>query len=77
MQLLGPLLVMAGVLCIATGALQMAFHQGGECVEQFHCENAVSLQNALAGMTFFSIALILFGLAGVLRWMRRKMDNLP
>ncbi len=37
MRLLVPLLVLAGVLCLATGFLQMAFHQGAECTQEFQC----------------------------------------
>lgn len=72
-----PLLVMAGVLCLATGGLQMAFNQGDECAQEFQCENFATLDNALAGAAFFSIALMLWGIAGTLVWMRKKFDDLP
>lgn len=76
MRLLVPLLVMAGVLSAATGALQMALTQGKECTEQFQCDNIATLDNALAGAAFFSIAVMLWGIAGTLAWMRKKFDDL-
>ena len=77
MKLLVPLLVMAGLLCVATGVLQVFLHKDDGCTEQFSCENSFALKNALAGMTFFSIAIILWGLAGMLTWMRKKFDSTP
>ena len=77
MRLLGPLLVMTGLLALATGVLQMALKDGDGCAEQFQCENFATLENALAGMTWFSIALILWSIAGILAWMRHKFDDLP
>lgn len=74
--MLVPLLVMAGVLCAATGALQMALEQGDACAQDFRCENWASVDSALAGAAFFSIAVMLWGIAGTLVWMRRKFDNL-
>ena len=77
MRLLVPLLVMAGLLTFATGLLQMAFHQGEECTHDFKCGDFANVENALAGMTFFSIALILWGIAGALAWMKRKFEATP
>lgn len=75
MRLLVPLLVMAGLLCVATGFMQMAFKEGDACTQEFECENFATVETALAGATFFSIALMLFGIAGTLVWMRRKFDE--
>ena len=75
MRLLVPLLVMAGLLCVAAGFMQMAFKEGDSCTEEFQCENFATLETALVGATFFSIALMLFGIAGTLVWMRRKFDE--
>ena len=77
MRLLVPLLVMAGVLAACTGLLQMAFNSGPDCVEDFKCEKYASVDNALAGAAFFSIAVMLWGIAGTLVWMRRKFDESP
>lgn len=77
MRLLVPLLVMAGLTAAATGTLQMALKQGDACTEQLHCENFASLENALAGMAFFCIALMLWAIAGTLVWMRRKFEDAP
>ncbi|MEK6975582.1 MAG: hypothetical protein AABY18_04480 [Candidatus Thermoplasmatota archaeon] len=76
MRLLVPLLVMAGLLSLAAGLLQMALREGSECAEQFQCDNFATLENALAGATFFSISLMLWGIAGALVWMRRKFDDI-
>lgn len=75
MRLLVPLLVMAGLLCVATGFLQMAFKEGDACTQQFECQNIGSVESAMAGATFFSIALMLWGIAGTLVWMRKKFDQ--
>ena len=71
-----PLLVMAGVLSACTGALQMALKQGDDCAQDFQCENWASVDNALAGAAFFSIAVMLWGIAGTLMWMRKKFDDM-
>lgn len=75
MRILVPLLVMAGLLCVMTGFLQMASKQGEACTQEFQCENFASVETALAGATFFTIALMLWGIAGTLVWMRRKFDQ--
>lgn len=75
MRFLVPLLVMAGVLALATGLLQMAFKEGEQCTEEFQCENFATLETALAGATFFSIAMMLWGIAGALVWMRKKFGE--
>jgi hypothetical protein len=74
-RLLVPLLVLAGVLALATGLLQMAFKEGEQCTEEFQCENFATLETALAGATFFSIAMMLWGIAGALVWMRKKFGE--
>lgn len=74
--MLVPVLVMAGVLAAAAGALQMALKQGDECAQDFKCENWANVDNALAGAAFFSIAVMLWGIAGTLAWMRKKFDDL-
>lgn len=76
MRLLVPLLVLAGVLAACTGILQMAFQQGDACVEQLDCKYS-SVDTALAGAAFFSIAVMLWGIAGTLMWMRKKFDDSP
>ena len=73
--MLVPLLVMAGLLALVTGLLQMAFKEGDACTEDFQCENFATLETALAGATFFSIAMMLWGIAGALVWMRKKFDE--
>lgn len=75
MRLLVPLLVMAGVLCVATGFLQMAFKDGDACTQEFQCDDFATVETALAGATFFTIALTLWGIAGTLVWMRKKFDE--
>ena len=77
MRLLVPLLVLAGITAAATGALQMAFAQGTACTENLQCENFATLENALAGMAFYCIALMLWAIAGTLVWMRRKFEESP
>jgi hypothetical protein len=74
-RLLVPLLVLAGLLCLATGFLQMAMRDGAACTQQFDCDEFGTVENAMAGATFFSIALTLWGIAGTLVWMRRKFDE--
>lgn len=75
MRLLVPLLVMAGLLSVTMGLLVMVLKQEDTCAE-FQCASFATVETAMAGVTWFSIAFILWVIAGLLTWMRRRFDQL-
>lgn len=75
MRLLVPLLMLTGLLAATTGLFQMVARDVGSGCE-FPCQQGHQVDNALASAVWFCIAIAVWGIAGVLKWMERRFERL-
>ena len=73
--MLKAILVLTGLAAALTGVLQMVLRDQSEgCA--FPCSTGNQVENAIASMVWFSIAIALWIIAGLLAWMQRRFDQL-